>query len=84
MRPEQIERFAQVVRQSASEYPLVFLDLMVRRALSGHNTDRAIEQFANACQDMARWYAQQADALEAEGRARGLNVVSMTAPETGQ
>lgn len=84
MTPAQIERFASVVRESAADHPLIFLELMVRRALTGQDTDKAIEQFANACQDMARWYVQQADALEAEGRARGLNVVPMTAPETGQ
>lgn len=81
MTPDQIERIVGIVKSSAGEYPMIYLELLVRRALHEHGPD-ALPQLSQASEDMAAWYSSQADALEAEGRSRGLNVVHL--PRAGK
>jgi len=76
MTPADIDRIVATVKASASEQPIIFLELLVRRALMENGTD-AIPQFAQACRDMGDWYEVQADALEQEAKRRHLNVVPL-------
>lgn len=82
MTPDQIERILATIKESAEEHPMVFLELLARRALH-ENGAEAIPQLAQACEDMGRWYQAQADALEAEGRKRGNNVTPFSTDGEG-
>lgn len=77
----EIERIVRTVKESAKEYPLIFIELLTRRALRESGAE-AIPQLAKACEDMGHWYQAQADALEAEGCSRGQNVVEL--PRAGK
>jgi hypothetical protein len=73
---ELTQRILTHVIPSAKDHPMVFLQLMVERAVKERGAD-AIPQFAWAIEDMANWYQAQADALEAEGRRRGMNITPL-------
>jgi hypothetical protein len=60
--------------EGAGDYPRVQLAFLLRRleALPG-----ALPAIAAAIRDMGQWFARHADALEAEGRAGGAEIVSL-------
>jgi hypothetical protein len=60
--------------EGAGDYPRVQLAFLLRRleALPG-----SLPIIADAIRDLGRWLDAQADALEAEGRAGGAEIVSL-------
>ncbi|TGN58593.1 hypothetical protein E4L95_12340 [Paracoccus liaowanqingii] len=64
----------QIVLSDAEAAPMAFL-----KALMGHleHVDGATGALADALRDMGQIFQDEAEALEAEGRARGMNVVQM-------
>jgi hypothetical protein len=66
--------------EGAGEYPRAQLAFLLRR-LEAH--PNALPIIADSIRDMGRWLAAQADALEAEGRAGGAEVVRLQRAKEG-
>ena len=68
----------QLVLGDAQAAPMAFLNVLMRHL---EHVDGAVDALADALRDMGQVYQDEADALEAEGRARGMNVVPMEGRE---
>lgn len=64
----------QIVLGDAEAAPMAFLTALMTHL---EHVEGATGALADALRDMAQVYQVEADALEAEGRSRGTNVVSM-------
>lgn len=61
-RPEEWERgFLRPVLKSAEPHPMVFLELLARRAMG---RPELIDLFASTMEDMGKWYQEQVAALD--------------------
>lgn len=64
----------QIVLGDAEAAPMAFLKALMKHL---EHIDGATRALAYALRDMAQVCQDEAEALEAEGRARGMNVVPM-------
>lgn len=71
-------KVTQIVLGDAEAAPMAFLNALMRHL---EHVDGAVDALANALRDMGQVYQDEADAMEAEGRARGMNVVPMGGTE---